>query len=286
MVGECGKFNNFPCWQRFESHLQDSVRHLCDKQCFLRAFTPYRECFNLQRRLTASPDVHPRKSHLDGWTCHLVAESRPPKILFQDDGGSSFLSTNRVLKFCQEDDATEAEIKKGRKRRQDHFKAIISWRYPHASIEKSIQSPLGLIEELFSYDPWRLLLSTIFLNRTTRVQVDHILFAFLNRWDSPQKVLKATTDEIVEVIRPLGICYRRADGIKRFSRDYVALVSSSREMTSLTKADVMGLYHCGTYAYDAYRIFVQRDLSIDPDDIALKTYVEYKLALRGQDKRS
>lgn len=105
-------------------------------------------------------------------------------------------------------------------------------------------SPLGLIEELFSDDPWKLLMSTIFLNRTRRIQVDRILCKFFERYPTPQDVIakegseaeKSHCDneqneiEIRTMIRPLGFNHRRAKGIVQFTRDYVQLIEDKKLM--------------------------------------------------------
>jgi hypothetical protein len=161
----------------------------------------------------------------------------------------------------------------------------------------SLCSPLGLLEELFGDDPWRLLLSTILLNRTRRIQVDLSMHTFLQRWPTAESTIQANVDEISDVIAPLGIRYRRARGIVRFSREYLELLSNKKAQTSnnnesntestkekgtsseLSKGEIMNLFHCGEYASDAYRIFVQRDWDTSPTDHALQAYVEWKRGL-------
>ena len=268
------------CWQQLEPHLEECVRHLCDKQCFLKAFAPYRQRFVLQRRLTESPDVSPGASLLDGWSCRLVTESRPPRILFEDGDGNIFGNTSSVLNVCGTKVVASTMGAVGKRKPEPSIGTVLL-KCTHIPLETSVLSPLGLLEELFADDPWRLLLSTIFLNRTSRVQVDHILNEFLDRWPTPKDVLEASFDDIVQVIRPLGICYRRADGVKRFSRDYLRLVQDSTDLFNLTERDIKGMHQCGAYAYDAYRIFIQRDSRVEPSDIELRTYVEYKASLKG-----
>ena len=143
---------------------------------------------------------------------------------------------------------------------------------------------LGLLEELLADNPWRLLLSTIMLNRTSRVQVDHVLFEFLQRWPTPQMVVSASTEVISGVVRSLGLGNKRAQGIQRFSSDYLALSETKSDPFSLSEEDVTGLHHCGAYAYDAYCIFIQRNIAVLPEDLVLASYVEYKLAVRGGNK--
>ena len=180
-------------------------------------------------------------------------------------------------------------------------------------------SPLGLLEELYcDDDPWQLLIATIFLNRTRRIQVDRVLYEFFTRWPSARSIVDVTTtlhaedgsnmstqsfvsniadgveEEIKDVIAQLGLGSRRANGIVKFSADYLRLVchkrqekrqrrdqcedSEGREEFTFSNQEVKELYQCGDYAADAYQIFVRRQWrTAQPTDIALKAYVEWKL---------
>ena len=163
------------------------------------------------------------------------------------------------------------------------------------AVSSCVASPLGLLEELFANYPWRLLLSTILLNRTRRIQVDVIMFRFLQKWPTPEAVIEADVDEMSKCIAPLGIKYRRAKGIVTFSTEYLNLVDKSRnerqqEATNnvenqkedpatfqWTRGDITSLFHCGDYAADAYEIFIKRNwTNIHPRDHALLAYVEWK----------
>lgn len=139
---------------------------------------------------------------------------------------------------------------------------------------KDRRSPLGLIEELFCDDPWRLLLSTILLNRTSRVQLDAVLHRFLSKWPTPQSVVDANWEEISSVIAPLGIRHRRAKGLIRFSRDFLSCVAETSCL--LTRGQVLSLYYCGDYACDAYQIFIQGNINVLATDHALQDYIEYQ----------
>lgn len=165
----------------------------------------------------------------------------------------------------------------------------------------STTSPLGLLEELFADNPWRLLMSTILLNRTRRNQVDGALSRVLSRWPTPAAVVDISNGQgqhfqtLVEIIAPLGIKNRRAKGIVRFCKDYTALIKRKKEERGLiksveqseegfateieftfTRQEVLSLFHCGDYCADAYQIFVQRKFDFHPRDHALLAYVEWQ----------
>jgi hypothetical protein len=170
----------------------------------------------------------------------------------------------------------------------------------------NVSSPFGLLEELFGNDPWRLFLSAILLNRTSRVQVDTIMLDFLAEWPSADAAAGADAARMCVVVRALGIRYRRAAGIIRFSNEYLALLEHKMKIPicertgtgcsridahidgeaayNLTRDDVMDLYYCGDYAYAAYKLFIQRDYSIEPADHALKAYAEYQRGFQSASK--
>lgn len=169
-------------------------------------------------------------------------------------------------------------------------------------------SPLGLLEELFTNDPWKLLLSTIFLNKTQRNQVDVVLFQFLQRWPDALSASNADADEVRNIIASLGLMNKRSKSVVRFSNEYLKLIASKRmERTALShdnnqhflsndeeitpiavefnlgKKDVLSLHQCGEYAWTAYQLFILKELpqgdTFRVCDHALQLYVEYKLGV-------
>lgn len=161
--------------------------------------------------------------------------------------------------------------------------ALMSWYISNQ------ESPLGLLEELFCDDPWRLLISTIFLNRTSRVQVDVVLYNFLERWPTAADVAVARPEDIGVVISPIGMRDKRARGLIRFSNEYLQLLEARSKVPkqgqkttcyayNLSEKDILSLYHCGDYAFAAYKLFIRRDTRTDHEDHALHSYAEYQRA--------
>lgn len=79
-------------------------------------------------------------------------------------------------------------------------------------------SPFGLIEELLTDDPWKLLIGCIMLNQTTRSQMDPVLHVFLERFPTAAVAAAASVEEMTQVVAPLGLQERRPIAIIRFSR--------------------------------------------------------------------
>ena len=232
------------CWRQANRRLQYSVRHLCQHRCFMRAYAPYRAWWSLRKALIREQTDGSVDKMLAGWRCillplsrnHNLAELVLPRIAFLKDG-EAFFTEREVLKHLREQGllrspdefTTSNPLRQSICRKQLRPKAI-NFDFPEkvgqasrSPVEVSVvqvacsksksdmvSSPYGLLEELFADDPWRLLLSTIFLNRTSRVQVDSILYAFLKEWPSASAVVQADVERMSSLIQPMGMRHRRS----------------------------------------------------------------------------
>jgi len=140
----------------------------------------------------------------------------------------------------------------------------VSWKPP--------RSPHGLIQEELWPDEWKILVSCLLLNQTSRKQLDSIIGKFFKKYPTPDHMATADEDELKEYIRPLGLANKRAKTLIRFSREYLAIpwVTASE------------LYGCGKYADDTWRIFCLGDWrAVKPNDHALNNYHDYLKSLGG-----
>ena len=80
------------------------------------------------------------------------------------------------------------------------------------------RSAFGLIQEDLVPNEWLILASCVMLNCTTRRQLDGIMQEFSARWDSPEKLLAATDDQITNVIKSLGFARRRMGTLRALAR--------------------------------------------------------------------
>ena len=167
----------------------------------------------------------------------------------------------------------------------------------------TVASPFGLLEELFSDEPWRVLICTIFLNKTNRKQnVDGVIFRLLKRWPTAVSVVKDANDNeeavrkyIFSLARPTGLGSIKAKAFVLLSRDYLSLLATKMTTGStidstrrkeiefnLTRMEVKQIFSCGDYAADAYQIFVRKDFEspILSSDCILVAYVEWKRSLQ------
>lgn len=83
---------------RLEAKLHMSVRHLCSKRCYMRAFTPYRKWAALRRRLLDEAHELPTNA-LRGWRCTIlppcISSSFLPKARFVSPAGETLLLLRR-----------------------------------------------------------------------------------------------------------------------------------------------------------------------------------------------
>lgn len=129
------------------------------------------------------------------------------------------------------------------------------------------RSPYDLLQEQIYDDPWKIFVCCIFCNLTKRRTSEPFFWETINRWPDPQRLAKANEQELISLIKPLGLSERRSKALKRMSDDYNKLD---------WKDDPTSLYGIGKYASDAYKIFCLGEWeSVKPKDGALVNYHNY-----------
>jgi methyl-CpG-binding domain protein 4 len=126
-------------------------------------------------------------------------------------------------------------------------------------------SPLNLLQELYRENPWKMLVCCLFLNQTTRKQVDKIREEFFLRYSSPQDLLKTGDEEIEDLIKPLGFKRVRTQRLKRFSLEFI-----SKEWK-----EPIELHGIGKYAQESWEIFQKLNFNVQPTDGALIDYLNW-----------
>lgn len=128
------------------------------------------------------------------------------------------------------------------------------------------KSPFNLIQEQLYQDPWRLLLATIFLNKTNNKVALPLFWEFLSKWPNPEGVLKADEEEISTFLQPIGLFNRRAKVIKNFTQEFLD------KDWSYPKE----LYGIGKYGNDSFRIFCVNEWKhVKPADKKLNLYHDW-----------
>ena len=125
------------------------------------------------------------------------------------------------------------------------------------------KSPYNLLQESLWPNEWRVLVSCLLLNLTTRKQVEKVIERLFNKYPEPTNMASAQDAELHDIIKTLGLANKRVKTLKRFSQEYI---SKDWDMP-------IELYGCGKYANDAWRIFFRGDWKkVEPNDHALNDY--------------
>ncbi|XP_075406173.1 methyl-CpG-binding domain protein 4 isoform X2 [Tenrec ecaudatus] len=128
------------------------------------------------------------------------------------------------------------------------------------------RSPFNLVQETLFHDPWKLLIATIFLNRTSGKMAIPVLWEFLEKYPSAEAARSADWKEVSELLKPLGLYDLRAKAIVKFSDEY---------LTKQWKYPIE-LHGIGKYGNDSYRIFcINEWKQVHPEDHKLNKYHDW-----------
>lgn len=125
------------------------------------------------------------------------------------------------------------------------------------------QSPFNLVQEILFHDPWKLLVATIFLNKTSGKMAIPVLWQFFEHYPTADVAQEADWEPMSEILKPLGLYKLRAKIIIRFSDEY---------LTKQWRYPIE-LHGIGKYGNDSYRIFcVDEWKDVTPKDHMLNKY--------------
>ncbi|XP_038127277.1 methyl-CpG-binding domain protein 4 [Cyprinodon tularosa] len=125
------------------------------------------------------------------------------------------------------------------------------------------RSPFNLIQETLFHDPWKLLVATIFLNKTSGKMAIPVLWQFFERYPSAEVTQEADWKPMSELMKPLGLYELRAKSIIRFSDEFL----------NKQWRYPIELHGIGKYGNDSYRIFcVEEWRQVKPEDHKLNKY--------------
>ncbi|XP_057618483.1 methyl-CpG-binding domain protein 4 [Chionomys nivalis] len=128
------------------------------------------------------------------------------------------------------------------------------------------RSPFNLVQETLFHDPWKLLIATIFLNRTSGKMAIPVLWEFLEKYPSAEVARTADWRDVSELLKPLGLYDLRAKTIVKFSDEY---------LTKQWRYPIE-LHGIGKYGNDSYRIFcVNEWKQVHPEDHKLNKYHDW-----------
>lgn len=116
---------------------------------------------------------------------------------------------------------------------------------------------------------WQHMTAVIMLNQTGRKPVKTVAPIFWSKWRSPYAFLRATPDEVRDVIWSLGMVNRRYDRLTQMTLDF--------EEWDGVEADK--LYGIGKYGSDSYEIFFKKNYAVNPTDKELIRYLREEVSV-------
>ncbi len=121
-----------------------------------------------------------------------------------------------------------------------------------------------MVQQQINMDPWAHMIAVMMLNQTGRKPVKTVLPNFLERWPTPEALLRSRIMDIEDMIKPLGMWRRRAKMLYRMSIDFLGWDGK----------DATDLHGIGRYGSESYRIFFQGE-RFEPQDKELRRYLGY-----------
>jgi methyl-CpG-binding domain protein 4 len=110
---------------------------------------------------------------------------------------------------------------------------------------------------------WEHMVGVIMLNQTGRKPVKYVLPKFLKKFPNPTSLLNSTVEEVIDIIKPLGMYNIREKRLRRMSEDYL----------TWNKKEALDLYGIGKYGNDSYEIFFKQNYDVAPTDKELVRYL-------------
>uniref|UniRef100_A0ABM5FJK6 Methyl-CpG-binding domain protein 4 n=1 Tax=Pogona vitticeps TaxID=103695 RepID=A0ABM5FJK6_9SAUR len=219
----------------------------------------------LSRRVTVALDANLSKSEME--RNGLPSENQGLKIAPSVDVNVPQLCDERCFTSLKEKRIQRTQME--RRKTSPYFSSKFTKEAPSPPRRKAFKkwipprSPFNLVQETLFHDPWKLLIATIFLNKTSGKMAIPVLWEFLKKYPSATVARTADWKEMSELLKPLGLYELRAKTIIKFSDEY--LVKQWKYPIEL--------HGIGKYGNDSYRIFcVNEWKEVQPQDHKLNVY--------------
>jgi methyl-CpG-binding domain protein 4 len=128
------------------------------------------------------------------------------------------------------------------------------------------QLPAGLEGRVAA---WQHMVAVIMLNQTGRKPVKTVFPVFMHHWPTPSKFVRASEQEVKDVIWSLGMVNVR----------YNRWVEMTYGLVNWDLDDATRLYGIGKYGSDSYEIFFKNNYRVKPMDKELIRYLEQEVSV-------
>ena len=121
----------------------------------------------------------------------------------------------------------------------------------------------------FRIAAWQHMVAVIMLNQTGRKPVKTVFPVFMHHWPTPSKFVRASEQEVKDVIWSLGMANVR----------YKRLIEMTYNFMGWNLDDATKLYGIGKYGSDSYEIFFKNNYTVKPTDKELIRYLEQEVSV-------
>ncbi|PRW18374.1 Methyl- -binding domain 4 [Chlorella sorokiniana] len=151
-----------------------------------------------------------------------------------------------------------------------------AWTRHRLSATSSPVSPLDLVQELYQDCPFQHMLACAFCSRTSGgPTVRGAIRCFLETWPTPSAVLDAPQEQLLEVLRPLGLPHARLGAALDVAHGFLAT----------DWEDPSEFKHCGKFVSDSFHIFCRRRHALKGvEDKTLQRYLRWRLGMVDEEQ--
>lgn len=149
----------------------------------------------------------------------------------------------------------------------------IDWRKYYISRKpvvpsQGIASPLDLLQEHYADSTWKLLIACCLMSRVSSAEVKtRCLQGFFSRWPTPSAALDAPPQDVLSVLKPLGLFDNRFRSVLEISSTFLLMPEFQIDLKEHK------VYGVGEFAYDSYLIFTRGlGAKMVPKDKNLRAY--------------
>lgn len=146
-------------------------------------------------------------------------------------------------------------------------------------------SPYDLLQEYYSHDTWRLLISCVLMSRVSSAEVKHrAISEFFKRWPTPSSAMRGAVmdpNALLDVIAPLGLFDTRYKSVRAVTEKFLRMPIFAVGLKPPTK-----IYGIGAFGVDSFNIFCRGNIKTNPTDRTLKMYCGWAMrnAKKTKDK--
>lgn len=128
------------------------------------------------------------------------------------------------------------------------------------------------------HTPWRVLMITILLQRTSGPQVDQVCESVFENWPTPEKMQDAAPGELERVIRPCGMAKKRANVLIGTTERWIDWDwdHTDGDLEFPAPDELLTWPGIGPYTAEAFKMIVWGDTSFEPNDVRLKVWWEWQ----------